>query len=99
MKLLFKSIRWQIQMWYGLLLFVIIGAFGFIAIQLIWFNLLGDVDKELRENNSIIVVNLPRSALTDPSLDSSLRAMRAKNENAVTEILLERLAKGEIEAA
>ncbi|NJM55051.1 MAG: hypothetical protein HC841_03255, partial [Verrucomicrobiae bacterium] len=98
MKPLFRSIRWQIQIWYSLLLFVIVGAFGIIAGQLTWINLLSTADHEIRESNSLIIGNLRRSALADPNLGSFLGIFRANSEIHATAFLLERLANGQIDA-
>jgi len=93
-----KSIRWQIQIWYGLLLLVIVGAFAIFIHRLTWRDLLGKVDQEIRQNNSLILGNLRRSALAKPSLQSLMRVMHSNDENAVTAMVMEWLAKGELDA-
>jgi two-component system, OmpR family, sensor kinase len=99
MKTPFRSIRWQIQIWYGLLLLAIVTVSGVIVHQLIWLHLLGDVDDEIRQNNSLLLSNLRRSALAELNMAALLRLMRAQSEAEVTSILLDRLESGDIDAS
>lgn len=96
MNLFFKSIRWRIQVWYGLLFLVIIVAFSIIAHRITWLQILHEVDDENRRKNLILISNLRRAALAEPRIDSMLRVMGADDDNAITDILVERLRTGRI---
>jgi two-component system, OmpR family, sensor kinase len=45
---LFKSIRWRLQAWHGLMLLVVLAAFGFTAYYLVFDNRMRRVDAELQ---------------------------------------------------
>ena len=44
---IFKSIKWRLQIWYGLILVVVLAGFGFTAYQLERGRQLGRIDDEL----------------------------------------------------
>lgn len=92
----FKSIRWQIQIWYGLLFLGIIVAFSIIAHQIAWLQILHEVDEENRRKNLILISNLRRAVFAEPHVDSIFRIMSADEDNAIADILMERLRKGRI---
>ncbi len=92
----FKSIRWRIQIWYGLLFLGIIVAFSIIAHQIAWLQILHEVDEENRRKNLILISNLRRAVFAEPHVDSILRIMSANEDNAIADILMERLRKGRI---
>ena len=48
MKSPFQSIRWRIQAWHGLILFIAFAAFCLTAYQLAWFNQLRRIDSEIQ---------------------------------------------------
>jgi signal transduction histidine kinase len=52
---IFKSIRWCLQLWYGVLLVAILCSFGFSAWQLLREAQLGQVDQQLRQLLQVVV--------------------------------------------
>lgn len=62
----FKSIRWQLQMWHGLLLMAVIGAFGFTAYQLEKTERMRAIDGEMQHRLSLLV-NTLRAGSRDES--------------------------------
>jgi signal transduction histidine kinase len=59
MKIL-KSIKWWLQLWYGLILVVVLAGFGFTAYQLERGRLLGRIDNELNRRVGFIANGLHR---------------------------------------
>ena len=57
----FKSIRWQLQLWHGLLLLGVIGAFGFTAFQLEKTEHIRSIDAGLQQRLSLMVNTLRAS--------------------------------------
>ena len=55
-----KSIKWRLQLWYGLILVVVLAGFGFTAYQLERGRLLGRIDGELRRRVEILAGALRR---------------------------------------
>ncbi len=51
---IFKSIKWRLQIWYGLILVVVLAGFGFTAYQLERGRLLGRIDDELHRRAGIL---------------------------------------------
>ncbi len=62
----FKSIRWQLQIWHGLLLLAVISAFGFTAFQLEKSERLQSLDAELQHRLSLLVNSLRSSPRDEP---------------------------------
>src|SRR5690348_10525467 len=50
----FRSIRWRLQLWYGLLLFLVLAGFGFTAIRLERDREFQRVDDELQQRLRIL---------------------------------------------
>jgi heavy metal sensor kinase len=46
--MIFKSIKWRLQLWYGLILLLVLSGFGFTAYQLEWGRQMRQVDDELQ---------------------------------------------------
>jgi heavy metal sensor kinase len=57
---IFKSIKWRLQLWYGLILVAVLAGFGLAAYQLERGQLLGRIDDELRRRVGILVDVLHR---------------------------------------
>ena len=57
---IFKSIKWRLQLWYGLILVVVLAGFGFTAYQLERGRLLGRIDDELHRRVGILANALHR---------------------------------------
>ena len=57
---IFKSIKWRLQIWYGLILLVVLAGFGITAYQLERGQLLGRIDEELRRRLGILADSLHR---------------------------------------
>jgi two-component system, OmpR family, sensor kinase len=49
-----KSIKWRLQLWYGLILVVVLAGFGFTAYQLERGRLLGRIDNELHRRVEVL---------------------------------------------
>jgi len=58
---IFKSIKWRLQLWYGLILVLVLAGFGFTAYQLEWGRQMRRIDDELHRR-----VNLLAGALRPP---------------------------------
>jgi len=61
---IFNSIRWRLQIWYGLILVVVLAGFGFTAYQLERGRLIGSIDDEIRRR-----INALNQALRPPQPD------------------------------
>jgi two-component system, OmpR family, sensor kinase len=59
MKIL-KSIKWRLQIWYGLILVVVLAGFGFTAYELERGRLLGRIDDELHRRTGVLINALGR---------------------------------------
>ena len=57
---IFKSIKWRLQLWYGLILVVVLAGFGFTAYQLERGRLQGRIDDELHRRVGILASALHR---------------------------------------
>jgi two-component system, OmpR family, sensor kinase len=65
---IFKSIKWRLQLWYGVILFIVLFALGFTAFQLENNRLFGRVDQELHRRVNLLanaVHHLPRGQQPD----------------------------------
>jgi heavy metal sensor kinase len=51
---IFKSIKWRLQIWYGLILVVVLAGFGFTAYQLERGRLVGRIDDELHRRLGVL---------------------------------------------
>jgi len=56
----FKSIKWRLQIWYGLILVVVLAGFGFTAYQLERGRTFGRIDNELRRRFDVLAQTLRR---------------------------------------
>ncbi len=61
MKLPFKSIRWRLQAWHGVLLLLVLLAFGFWSYHLARENRFEAVDRELWQESVLVAVAMPDS--------------------------------------
>ena len=57
---IFKSIKWRLQIWYGLILVIVLAGFGFTAYQLERGRLVGRIDDELHRRIQILANALRR---------------------------------------
>jgi two-component system, OmpR family, sensor kinase len=57
---IFKSIKWRLQLWYGLILVVVLAGFGFTAYQLERNQQLGRIDNELHQRMGVLANALRR---------------------------------------
>ena len=57
---LFKSIKWRLQLWYGLILFVVLAGFGGTAYQLERSRQFGRIDQELHRRVNVLASALHR---------------------------------------
>ncbi len=56
--ILFKSIKWRLQIWHSLILVVVLAGFGFTAYQLEWGRQMRQIDDELHRRVGVIVTAL-----------------------------------------
>jgi signal transduction histidine kinase len=47
--MIFRSIRWRVQAWHGLILFLVLSGFGFTAYRVAWDNQMRRTDRELEQ--------------------------------------------------
>jgi signal transduction histidine kinase len=52
--MIFKSIKWRLQLWYGLILVLVLAGFGVTAYQLEWGRQMRQVDDELQRRFGIV---------------------------------------------
>ena len=52
--MIFKSIKWCLQVWYGLILVLVLAGFGFTAYQLEWGRQMRQVDDELQRRFAVL---------------------------------------------
>jgi heavy metal sensor kinase len=64
---IFNSIKWRLQIWYGLILVVVLAGFGFTAYQLERGRLLGRIDNELHRRIGILANALRRPPPRGPN--------------------------------
>jgi two-component system OmpR family sensor kinase len=55
---IFKSIKWRLQLWYGLILVLVLAGFGFTAYQLEWGRQMRRIDDELQRRIGVIAAGL-----------------------------------------
>ncbi|HKW29043.1 MAG TPA: ATP-binding protein [Verrucomicrobiae bacterium] len=55
---IFKSIKWRLQLWYGLILVLVLAGFGFTACQLEWGRQMRRIDEELQRRIGVIAAAL-----------------------------------------
>ncbi|MGB7746410.1 MAG: ATP-binding protein [Verrucomicrobiia bacterium] len=65
---IFKSIKWRLQLWYGLILVVVLTGFGFTAYQLERGQLFGRIDDELHRRVGILTDLLHRPPPRRPDM-------------------------------
>ena len=65
---IFKSIKWRLQLWYGLILVVVLAGFGFTAYQLERGQLFGRIDDELHRRVGILTDLLHRPPPRRPDM-------------------------------
>jgi two-component system, OmpR family, sensor kinase len=65
-KMIPKSIKWRLQLWYGLILVVVLAGFGFTAYQLERGRLFGRIDDELHHRVEVLAGALRRPPLRGP---------------------------------
>lgn len=51
---IFRSIKWQLQLWYGLILVLVLAGFGFTAYQLEWGRQMRRIDDELQRRFAVL---------------------------------------------
>ena len=59
----FKSIKWRLQIWYGLIFVVVLAGFGFTAYQLERNQQFGRIDNELHQRVGVLANSLRRPPL------------------------------------
>jgi heavy metal sensor kinase len=64
---IFKSIKWRLQLWYGLILVCVLAGFGFTAYQLERGRLFGRIDDELQRRVGFIANGLHRPPPRGPN--------------------------------
>src|SRR5690349_1535473 len=58
MKFFPRSIRWKLQLWYGLILLVVLAAFGSVTNHLARVRRFRQIDQELQQRMSVLVAAL-----------------------------------------
>ena len=66
---IFKSIKWRLQIWYGLILVVVLAGFGFTAYQLERNRQFGRIDDELQRRFGVLANALHRPPPRGPESD------------------------------
>ena len=61
--MIFKSIKWRLQLWHGLILFIVLAAFGYTAFELERGRQFRRIDDELRRRVNLLANTLRRPAL------------------------------------
>ena len=95
MKKFFHSLRWRIQAWYAMLLFIAIAAFCLTAYQLAWNNQMRRIDSELEGPNarrllrSLFKPMHPRSSqgVFHPAHEIILQRLRSGNYQISEEVI------------
>jgi heavy metal sensor kinase len=65
--MIFKSIKWRLQLWYGLILVLVLAGFGFTAYQLERGRLFNQIDGELYRRASVLANALRRPPPRGPA--------------------------------
>ena len=60
-----KSIRWRLQLWYGVLLVAVLAGFAFTACQFERARQFRGIDEELHQRNSVLLATLVRPAMRE----------------------------------
>jgi two-component system OmpR family sensor kinase len=66
---MFKSIKWRLQLWYGLILVLVLAGFGFTAYQLEWGRQMRRIDDELQRRSGVIAAALRPPPPRGPGFD------------------------------
>jgi len=66
LKMIFKSIKWRLQLWYGLILVVVLAGFGFTAYQLESGRQMRRIDDELHRRVGVLADALRRPPPREP---------------------------------
>jgi two-component system OmpR family sensor kinase len=77
------SIRWQLQIWHGLLLTVIIAGFGMTAHQLSTSNRLRQVDQELQAHLAQISIAVPPPAMGNEAVSMGGRRLPPRSGTSI----------------
>ena len=67
--MIFKSIKWRLQLWYGLILVLVLAGFGFTACQLEWGRQMRRIDEELQRRIGVIAAALRPPPPRRPDFD------------------------------
>ena len=87
--MIFNSIKWRLQIWYGLILVAVLAGFGFTAYQLEWGRQMRRVDDELQRRFNLLAnairppprgANEERQPLDDSSPDQRPEDLRGQNQ-------------------
>lgn len=93
----FKSIRWQIQAWYGLLLLCASILFCWVAYQVMWMQKSRDMDNRLSEKSIFLVNSLREVALDNSNFSTLIQDYLSEDTSPLTSVLIETLRSGKIE--
>ncbi|MGA9777672.1 MAG: ATP-binding protein [Verrucomicrobiia bacterium] len=67
--MIFKSIKWRLQLWYGLILVLVLAGFGFTAYQLEWGRQMRRIDEELQRRVGVLATALRPPPPRGPDFD------------------------------
>lgn len=59
MSAIFKSIRWRLQFWHGLLLVLVLAGFGWAGFRVVARQRMADTDRELQRQAAALITTLP----------------------------------------
>ncbi len=96
MRMFFKSIRWQIQAWYGLLLLMVTVGFGIFTYQLAWIEKGREIDRRLAEKSLLLVSSLRNATLAEAPLATILRALTSDRSTMMSSVFLRPLQTGRV---
>ncbi len=96
MRKFFKSIRWQIQAWYGLLLLVMTVGFGIFTYQLAWIEKGREIDRRLAEKRLLLVSSLRNATLAEAPFATMLRTLKSDRSAMISAIFLQPLKTGRV---
>jgi two-component system OmpR family sensor kinase len=97
MKPFFRSIRWQIQIWYGLLLLFATGAFSLIIYQIARLEMEAEIDRQLGEKVAFVLTNLRKAAISESKLRTLANMFRGDSADMVTNLIFEPLRSGQLQ--
>lgn len=92
----FKSIRWHIQAWYGLLLLLATVAFSFTAYQIVWLGKIREADRRLTEKSLLIVSSLRNAAMAGLNPESINTMFGSERPTGTSMIILQLLKSGRV---